>query len=52
VQDLALRGKEVASTTFRSFETYALVTLIYVVMTLTISGALKVIGLRWFRRPV
>jgi polar amino acid transport system permease protein len=51
VHDLALRGKELASTTFRSFETYAVVTLIYVAMTLTISAALKVIGYRWFRRP-
>jgi ABC-type amino acid transport system permease subunit len=40
-----------ASTTFRSFETYAVVTLIYVVMTLTISAALKLIGYRLFRRP-
>jgi polar amino acid transport system permease protein len=51
VHDLALRGKELASTTFRSFETYAVVTLIYVAMTLTISAALKVIGYRLFRRP-
>jgi polar amino acid transport system permease protein len=51
VHDLALRGKELASTTFRSFETYAVVTLIYIVMTLTISGALKLIGYRLFRRP-
>ena len=51
VHDLALRGKELASTTFRSFETYAVVTLIYVAMTLTISAALKVIGYRAFRRP-
>jgi polar amino acid transport system permease protein len=51
VHDLALRGKELASTTFRSFETYAVVTLIYVVMTLTISAALKLIGYRLFRRP-
>ncbi len=52
VQDLALRGKELASSTFRSFETYAVVTLIYVVMTLTISAGLKLIGYRFFRRPV
>ncbi len=52
VQDLALRGKELASSTFRSFETYAVVTLIYVVMTLTISAALKLIGYRMFRRAV
>jgi polar amino acid transport system permease protein len=51
VEDLALRGKELASTTFRSFETYAVVTLVYVVMTLTISGILKVLGRRFFRRP-
>ena len=51
VHDLALRGKELASTTFRSFETYAVVTLIYVAMTLTISAALKLIGYRLFRRP-
>lgn len=51
VQDLALRGKELASTTFRSFETYSVVTLIYVVMTLTVSAALKLIGYRLFRRP-
>ncbi len=51
VQDLALRGKELASETFRSFETYAVVTLIYVVMTLTISGGLKLLGRRLFRRP-
>ncbi len=51
VHDLALRGKELASTTFRSFETYAVVTLIYIVMTLTISAALKLIGYRLFRRP-
>jgi polar amino acid transport system permease protein len=51
VQDLALRGKELASETFRSFETYAVVTLIYVVMTLTISGILKLVGRRCFRRP-
>ncbi len=50
VQDLALRGKELASSTFRSFETYAVVTVIYVVMTLTISAALKLIGYRYFRR--
>jgi polar amino acid transport system permease protein len=52
VQDLALRGKELASTTFRSFETYAVVTLIYVVMTLTISAVLKLIGYRFFKRAV
>ncbi len=51
VEDLALRGKELASTTFRSFETYLVVTLIYVVMTLTISGILKLMGRRLFRRP-
>lgn len=51
VHDLALRGKELASTTFRSFETYAVVTLIYILMTLTVSAALKLIGYRLFRRP-
>jgi polar amino acid transport system permease protein len=51
VEDLALRGKELASTTFRSFETYTVVTLIYVVMTLIISGILKLVGRRYFRRP-
>jgi polar amino acid transport system permease protein len=51
VHDLALRGKELASTTFRSFETYAVVTLIYVAMTLAVSAALKLIGYRLFRRP-
>jgi polar amino acid transport system permease protein len=51
VQDLALRGKELASTTFRSFEVYTVLTLIYVVMTLTVSGLLKLIGRQLFRRP-
>jgi polar amino acid transport system permease protein len=51
VHDLALRGKELASTTFRSFEVYTVLTLIYVVMTLTISGLLKLIGRQVFRRP-
>jgi polar amino acid transport system permease protein len=51
VEDLALKGKELASSTFRSFETYAIVTLIYVAMTLTISGMLKLLGRRLFRRP-
>jgi polar amino acid transport system permease protein len=51
VHDLALRGKELASTTFRSFEVYTVLTLIYVVMTLTISGLLKLIGRQLFRRP-
>ena len=51
VQDLALRGKELASETFRSFETYVVVTLVYVVMTLTISGCLKILGRRLYRRP-
>jgi polar amino acid transport system permease protein len=51
VEDLALRGKEIATSTFRSFETYAIVTLVYVVMTLTISGILKLVGYRLFRRP-
>ena len=51
VQDLAMRGKELASETFRSFEVYAVVTLVYVVMTLTISGFLKILGRRFFHRP-
>ena len=51
VQDLALRGKELASTTFRSFEVYIVLTLIYVAMTLTISGVLKLIGRQLFRQP-
>jgi len=51
VQELALRGKELVTETFRSFEVYTVVTLVYVVMTLTISGFLKLLG-RWlFRRP-
>jgi polar amino acid transport system permease protein len=51
VQDLALRGKELVTETFRSFEVYTVVTLVYVVMTLTISGLLKLLGRRLFRRP-
>jgi polar amino acid transport system permease protein len=51
VEDLAMRGKQLASTTFRSFETYIVLTLIYVVMTLTVSGILKLVGRRLFRRP-
>jgi len=51
VHDLALRGKELASTTFRSFEVYTVLTLIYVVMTLMVSGLLKLIGRQLFRRP-
>ena len=51
VEDLATRGKQLASTTFRSFETYIVLTLIYVVMTLTVSGILKLVGRRLFRRP-
>ncbi len=50
VPDLALRGKELASESFRSFETYAVVTLVYVIMTLVISGCLKVLGRRLFAR--
>jgi polar amino acid transport system permease protein len=50
VGDLAQRGKQLASTTFRSFETYAVLTLIYVVMTLTISALLKLFGQRFFRQ--
>ena len=51
VQELALRGKELVTETFRSFEVYTVVTLVYVVMTLTISGFLKILGQRLFRRP-
>ena len=51
VEDLAMRGKQLASTSFRSFETYIVLTLIYVVMTLTVSGILKLVGRRLFRRP-
>lgn len=51
VQELALRGKELVTETFRSFEVYTVVTLVYVVMTLTISGFLKILGRRLFRRP-
>ena len=51
VQELALRGKELVTETFRSFEVYTVVTLVYVVMTLTISGCLKILGRRLFRRP-
>jgi polar amino acid transport system permease protein len=51
VEDLALRGKELVTETFRSFEVYTVVTLVYVVMTLTISGFLKILGQRLFRRP-
>jgi polar amino acid transport system permease protein len=50
VEDLALKGKMLISRTFRSFETYIVVTLMYVVMTLTISAALKLIGRRAFRQ--
>ena len=51
VQELALRGKELVTETFRSFEVYTVVTLVYVVMTLMISGFLKLLGRRLFRRP-
>jgi His/Glu/Gln/Arg/opine family amino acid ABC transporter permease subunit len=51
VQELALRGKELVTETFRSFEVYTVVTLVYVVMTLTISGFLKILGRRLFHRP-
>ena len=51
VQELALRGKELVTETFRSFEVYTVVTLVYVVMTLTISGLLKLLERRLFRRP-
>jgi His/Glu/Gln/Arg/opine family amino acid ABC transporter permease subunit len=50
VEDLALRGKMIISRNFRSFETYLVVTAMYVVMTVTISTALKVVGHRAFRQ--
>jgi polar amino acid transport system permease protein len=50
VEDLALKGKMLISRTFRSFETYMVVTAMYVVMTVTISAALKLVGRRAFRR--
>ncbi len=50
VRELSLAGKELAAETFRTFEAYAVVTLMYVVMTLTISSALKLLGRRYFRR--
>ena len=52
VEDLALRGKMLISRTFRSFETYMVVTAMYVVMTMTISAALKLAGRRLFRQAV
>ncbi len=50
VEDLALKGKMLISRTFRSFETYMVVTVMYVVMTMTISTALKLVGRRTFRQ--
>jgi polar amino acid transport system permease protein len=50
VEDLSLRGKMIISRNFRSFETYIVVTAMYVVMTLTISTALKLVGRRMFRQ--
>lgn len=50
VEDLALRGKMIISRNFRSFETYIVLTVMYVVMTLTISVALKLLGRRVFRQ--
>ncbi len=50
VEDLALKGKMLISRTFRSFETYLVVAGMYVVMTLAISAALKLIGRRAFRQ--
>ena len=50
VEDLALRGKMIISRNFRSFETYIVVTAMYVVMTLAISTALKLLGRRMFRQ--
>jgi polar amino acid transport system permease protein len=49
VEDLALKGKMIISRNFRSFETYIVVTFMYVAMTLAISTALKLIGRRAFR---
>jgi ABC-type amino acid transport system permease subunit len=40
----------IISRNFRSFETYIVVTAMYVVMTLTISVALKLLGRRVFRQ--
>ncbi len=50
VEDLALRGKMIISRNFRSFETYIVVTAMYVVMTLAISTTLKLFGRRVFRQ--
>lgn len=50
VEDLALRGKMIISRNFRSFETYIVVTAMYIVMTLTISIVLKLLGRRMFRQ--
>jgi polar amino acid transport system permease protein len=50
VEDLALKGKMIISRNFRSFETYIVVTLMYVVMTVTISAALRLVGRQGFRR--
>jgi His/Glu/Gln/Arg/opine family amino acid ABC transporter permease subunit len=50
VEDLALRGKMIISRNFRSFETYIVVTAMYVVMTLAISTMLKLLGRRMFRQ--
>jgi polar amino acid transport system permease protein len=50
VEDLALRGKMIISRNFRSFETYIVVTGLYVVMTLAISVTLKLMGRRLFRQ--
>lgn len=50
VEDLALRGKMIISRNFRSFETYIVVTAMYIAMTLTISIVLKLLGRRMFRQ--
>jgi len=50
VEDLALRGKMIISRNFRSFETYIVVTAMYVVMTLGISTTLRLVGRRVFRQ--
>jgi polar amino acid transport system permease protein len=49
VEELSMQSKQIASITFRAFETYTVVTIIYVAMTLTISGLLKIVGWRAFQ---
>jgi len=50
VEELSMQSKQIASITFRAFETYTVVTIIYAAMALTISGFLKVVGWRVFQR--